>query len=171
MCNTVVVHIKIFFSSLKQVSCRRVYRHVRRQYVAKMKWWHLTARGQWGGFLGYPQPVFELMSLSFVKIRFKSLVIFARMWLYSFVIVTISVVRRKILSMSKKLKWINVRKGLLTHKRIRSTKPCEFWTKGSKICYIILNFDDKELFDANGFWTLNVIRLNEFAHALTIRSD
>ena len=35
----------------------------------------------------------------------------------------------------------------------------------SKICYIILNFDDKELFVANGLRTLTVIRLNAFAHA------
>ena len=38
-------------------------------------------------------------SLSFVNVRFKSLVMFTWVQLYSFVIITISVVRRKILSM------------------------------------------------------------------------
>ena len=33
----------------------------------------------------------------------------------------------------------------------------EFGTKVSKSCYIILNFDDRELFVANGLRTLTVI--------------
>ena len=47
-------------------------------------------------------------SLSFVNVRFKSLLMIAWMRLYLFVIVAISVVRRKILSMFKKLWRINV---------------------------------------------------------------
>ena len=41
----------------------------------------------------------------------------------------------------------------------------EFLTKVSRICYIILNFDDRELFLANGLRTPTVICLNAFAHA------
>ena len=44
----------------------------------------------------------------------------------------------------------------------------KYGTKVSIICYIILYFDDRELFVANGLRTLTVIRYNAFAYASNI---